>query len=581
MSFCARIGAAALALLLISFDVNASCIEDARTVQLNADTVRIKSYSCSAAGSSSRVKVEFHRLSNSVASLVAEGRSSTMLDRALGTFRLVRNDVIATYAMLLRQFGIIHNLGDQVQVTLRVETAGRGGNAAPADSISGESVAILYSGSRGSYPAFDEIVSLRGAVIPNNIKFYYSGSLANRVTRYYWRALSNDDFVKYFGRLTSYNKMLGYASPSPTFIPNDLKLARYLAGTDWPTDFVLLIGRYVTTSDAAQICGGEAGWAFEYWTRPIMMEVVLVENTSGVPIRLDGLIGRKAPESGLHILNTSPQQARDLRPFGQLSENLSPGEKVLIPTKIVLSAQPFSAREWENTNEIYRSIGANQSTGNTTGHAVPSLKNYAYGSELIVTGITVDGQRIDFSQRSANFFNITISSLEGSCPYLLSWKSSRERWLEHGKALHRAQGSAQQETETWNLSGFVPRFRLEEREPEVAYIDFAGLAVALRDGSVIELVSNDRALSARDQDYVRLAWGDAIEFDFQLPDGITPSDVLESRLSLTGYYDRYPRLSKLVQDQAPPNLPGLARPGKPRPLCALPILPIANNRKDQ
>jgi hypothetical protein len=580
MSFVLRIGATALALLLISFDVRASCIEDPRPVQLDAGTIRIKSYSCGiTAGSSSGVRVEFHRLSSAVASVVAQGRSSKMLDRALGKFRIARNEVIANYLALQREFGTTYTLGENNPVQLTVETAGQGGSATPGDSISGDSISLLVSGGRSNYPAFDEIASLRRAVIPNNLKFYYAGSLATRAKRYYWRGFSNDDLSKYLTNLTSYNKMMGLPPASTTYIPEDLKLARHLAGSDWPSDFVLLIGHYVTPEDTQQMCGGEPGWSFEYWTRPIIMEVMLVENTSSAPIRLNGMVGRRVAENRLHALNTSPGPAHDQQPIGPLSENLMPGEKLIVPTKIVLPAQLFPAREWENTNDIYRRIGANQFTGNTTGHAVPSLKNYAFGPELVVSGIVVDGQRIDFSQRSANFFDITISSLEGSCPYLLLWNSSQEKWHEHGKVLHKAQGSAKEETETLTLSGFVSRFRFEEREPEIAHIDFAGLSIALKNGTTIELVSNNQALSARDGNYLSLAWGQALEFGFQLPDGVEPVEVIESRLNLAGYYDRYPSPSALtLEDIVSRRDAGAARLSKSRSFCPLPILPIANTR---
>jgi hypothetical protein len=64
----------------------------------------------------------------------------------------------------------------------------------------------------------------------------------------------------------------------------------------------------------------------------------------------------------------------------------------------------------------------------------------------------------------------------------------------------------------------------------------------------------------RDGDYLRLYWGDAVEIEFALPEGIPEADVLECRFTVTGYYLRY---SSLMAQRGPATLRRLSRLSTP------------------
>jgi hypothetical protein len=59
--------------------------------------------------------------------------------------------------------------------------------------------------------------------------------------------------------------------------------------------------------------------------------------------------------------------------------------------------------------------------------------------------------------------------------------------VDHGKILHQAPNREQQYTEGRVFHGFKSRFRIEEREPEIAFIDQMELVVLLTDGKTIQL----------------------------------------------------------------------------------------------
>lgn len=147
------------------------------------------------------------------------------------------------------------------------------------------------------------------------------------------------------------------------------------------------------------------------------------------------------------------------------------------------------------------------------------------------------GRKINFNERALNFVNLTIGADAGSCPYLL-FKQSDGEWVNNGKILHMAKGRAKEQTELVRFSGLVDRFRLEEREPERAQIETAALSVMLDNGSVIELAAKP-SLPLPEPSHMELFWGESSEFSFELPEWILPSQVVESHLALTGFYERY------------------------------------------
>jgi len=197
-------------------------------------------------------------------------------------------------------------------------------------------------------------------------------------------------------------------------------------------------------------------------------------------------------------------------------------------------------RKFENkAAEVHRYLGANQFTGNVEAFKAPRPRSYLYGPDINVTGLVVSGRRLDFVRRAANFLELTVAQEIGSCPYLQSWNGRDQEWINHGKILHRAQGRAREYAETIVFSDFRPSFRLEEREAEVAFIDHAELSLTLTNGAIMSLPPDEPRLAHRDLDYLELMWGDRVTFRFSLPDGISSDDVESSRLTLSGYYERY------------------------------------------
>jgi hypothetical protein len=560
---------AAIALILPTA-CRANCVEDPRKVTLAAGhVVQLKSYTCSAGDSQAQqIKVEFHRFSDLPASLLIGKTPSNLLTKIIGSPRIIENEVFKAYAELLRQFGWTQDAprkDDVLMSRTQISVNPEGGSDEPDDLIRARKVRTIQGvygpNDPSNYPAATEITELRKKTVPAGVNYFYSVSCTGedeppageqlckkpdnaRITMSFWRPLRPADVADYAKNLRAYNALLKEVkkTPWPASIPRNLKLAQYLAGAEWPEDFLFLVGSVKT-----EACGddepGIAGWEFDAWPRAIFMDAVTVENVSKQPVRIGAFYGLKTSEPRLRVFKASDDQAAGAA-LGELSQTLAPGARVLYPTQINLFSNAGLEKIFEHpqvADEVHKKRGLGEIAG-TAAHRAPPFKDYVFGPDFDVTGLLVDGRRVELGKTSANFIDITVSAQIGSCPYLVSWDAHDREWVDHGKILHSAHGKGRENTETRVLPGFTSRFRLEEREAELALIDQVELVVALTTGETLTLKSENAKLAARDGDYLQLYWGDAVEIEFALPKHLSEQDIVESRISVTGHYRRYASL---------------------------------------
>ncbi len=572
--------AVSLLVLVSAAPAFANCLEDAREVRLAQDSVaRMRAYLCRL-DDGAQVRIEFHRLSDTAASMIVGRRNSALLRRTIGAPAVIENDVFRTYAELLRAHGVttkVSKTGDEfTMMRLRIEAPG----ALPAqegeDELQGTTLRTLLGpidARGGDYPAIDEFLALRAKTIPHNLYFFYdlyctdanAGFDNPTCTKYevstaqvhFWRPLTLDDVSNYTANARRFNAALR-RDPSKKvsdLVPAELRFVQYLANGNLPDDFIILVGTYedggCDSGDGTPI----AGWFFRYEPREVLMDAVVITNLSQQPVRLGGLLGFKTSAAGLRPAGGVVAAPSAAGTAEEMSVALAPNQSVLVPTRITFAPNQLVKESFgyrQTANALFRQRGIRGYTGNTTAHAAPAFRNYLYGPDILPTGIIIDGKRVDFASRSANFVDITISSESGSCPYLLS--HDEEGWLDHGKILHRARTKARETTHAVSFLGFVGRFRLEERERESAYIDKAELVAVLKDGSTVRLTPDDASLADADGDYLQIHWGEALDFSFAPAAAIALGDVVETRLLVTGYYDRYADLIAALPE------PGVAAP---------------------
>jgi hypothetical protein len=563
---------------------HADCSVDNRNVDLarssesnqpsEPNVAALRSYLCRGETDpkSPQVRVEFHRLSDGAASILLQKQSSAGLEKVFGTPRIVENDVFKTYIDLMNRFGAVPEA--DIYPTLRVEVPRSEEKQFYTDQVNAEGIKALVNISRGDgvynlfYPAANEIDALRTRSLPPSLKYFYNGDSTNPFMTF-WRSLGSEDVTNYSANAGAFNRLLrrlrgkkhdpaGDQSPN---VPTMLKLLQYVAGAQWPDDFVVMYA-FVEAKKLAQRssaedeggCGDEviANLTFEIPYPTIIVDTLLIENISKAPVKINSLHGRRSSVSALRALGSDSAALTDAS--FELSRMLAPGERLLVPTRISFVPQVWdgaptttNGADWSKSmrasSQIQRRMGTSGLRANDANHAVPLLRTYLFGPELSIAGLTVNGKVVNFEQRSANFSDLVRSTEGLSCPYLVSWDATSGTWTEHGKVLDKAPNQAREYTDAKSVAGFRSRFRIEEREPEIAFIKQVELVATLNNGVEITLKpSNVVAVADREGDYLSLYWNQTVEFEFELPRDIAEDQIVTSRFAVTGHYRRYSAL---------------------------------------
>jgi hypothetical protein len=544
----------------------ADCTEAIRSVRFGEENaIGLRTYLCRPDGQSSnaQVRVEFHRISDVMASVLFNRMGSEVAAKTIGEADVIENEVFKTFMDLLKRFGTTND-----RESLSFSLDGPNGTkieyitdtAQPSDF---KTLGYRYAGSeRPFFPAVPEFNAARAKAFPANTSYFYRGVCRNafaqcaigaqRVVTNLWRGLTISDIENYPASVRSFNKLLqktiGRAPTSDErveeVVPSWLSMARYVGGDRLPDDFVILIGDNENDgdcSDQSPVSGPSIGaWDFGYWPRKLIVETLLVENTSKEKIAVSALLGNLISEPGLRAVK-APSSSMDKIALPYV---LEPGKKILIPTKVLFGADDRFYKDMADLRrtsaDIQRRVGTNGFSGQSK-HEVPSLKTYAFGPEISVNGLVIDGDTVSFrGRRSSSWADLYSASDELSCPFLLSWDG--EAWVDHGKILETAQGRSGERSDARIFPGLRNQFRFEEREPELAHIDKAELKILLRSGAVRTLQPSNNLLTARDGAPLELFAGQRVELTFPLPEGISEDEVVTSEIVVTGYYDRYSTL---------------------------------------
>jgi hypothetical protein len=580
----------------------ADCVEDPRTVSLdNGNVLRIKSYLCSIGkdDNSSKLRIEFHRLSAIAARLAFAPTPSNYIKQLMGDPHIVKNDVFNELSYISQHFGINQDTNTTPSLYIFVDAkAGHllGGPTPPKRfEIHGVIPTIFGSEQTPAvdipYPALKDFSELQKKHIPDNVYFFYYPKCddlnSSSECMMFWRGMTVEDINSYTSNVMSYNNLIKKIARSDIdyrvlklnqVVPGYLPLVKYLAGDQkLPADFVPMITDSRRTSPpASEIeCGGVGvggqEWKYDAIPRSMTIDAVLIANVSGNPISIDALIGERV--AGPRLRPSSASEFTGAQGSLDMSTTLAPGAEIIVPVKLEFGFRNLSSRRdnyklddllrfHRESDKIAKRLGSNGYVNSADKYRFPAFVDYTFGPEWRVSGVVANSNRIEIAKRAASFTDVAFVETEGSCPYLMSFDPSLRDWVMYGKILHSASEESLETTQTVAFSGFRSRFRLEEREPEIAFIDHAELQVNFGDGRSISLNPRNTGQKTEGSRSFRLFWGEATELVFQLPHGIEADKVVQSRLVVTGYYRRYSAI------------PGLARAGE-EALSRAPYSPIS------
>lgn len=570
--------AAAIAAMTSTLAV-AQCVKDAREAKFGEGNAKLVTFLCKAEGDPTpTVRVEFHRLSEAAAAGVLADKPWPEVAAILGKARVLDNGVRKEALNLYKNYGITEDredafhfraIGGEAQDEPEKVSAGTGRKAITyltypdTEGLTGQSMAL---------PDEDKLIKSTQRW-PEDMKFYYKGEdckPGNYSCITLWRYLAADDLGRFEERWQALQATMRVENPDfaatqdnneepvPTPGSGPVKLLQYLTKDNWPEDFAVVTGVYG--------CGGS--YDFSYYPRQMVMDVAVIQNVSSKPMTVGDLLGTQVEDTGLRP-PAPPMRgvvAAGVVPIPGAVGKLGPGERVLVPLKMTFVAPKGLASNFtgklSDARKIYSAIEklppgtvikeeeplGEQATLQKTRESfrapeLPKVTPYMWGPEITLKGLNADGKRIILEETSANFLELTAGEGYGSCPFLYSYDETARTWVSHGKVIDNADDPTKELTQDIDITAFSTRFRIAEEELEMSEINRVVLNVTRSTGETLELKPDDMRLKDKDDRYVRVMAGRAINISFSLPAGVKADDVASSKLSVTGYYRRYSSLN--------------------------------------
>jgi hypothetical protein len=577
-------GFAFAAVLAATLEASAGgCLKNAREIKLNNDNVvRLSDYLCrSDRDAQGAARVQFQRLSGLAAGALLNGGTAPWQRTLYGNYKIANNEVLREYKNLLARFG--HAVrerdaggGENIAVNLLLRTPAQKEKGEPTSvkATKGAEVRSVELPGLPDIPLIDETIHiLNERTWPASLNMYYT----SRVIGPYkspleemtvWRYLSPADAKDYSTRLQRYKQLLADRNDTPKVQPKSMQLLEYLTSEGWPETFLYA---------SAELAGDSSGCVvMDFRTNgySFVVDIAVIENVSSKPIQIDQLYGRnqdgKRLRQTLRSLQTGAESALQAAPI-----TLAPMERLVVPLGLVFSSEPIwklneDKEKRKLSQERFRKItatapetvfrsqvlsvlrGKSRSKNGTyviqkiresfKPPAYPVDSDFAFGPEWNLLGLSLAGEKISFQTAAPNLIHITADSEVGSCPILYAWADEDKTWVRYGKIIHQAQTPLRRATETISFRGLLLRFLIVEEELERATIAGVELHLDLTDGRTLTLLPDGSPQKTNNAGVIELYANEEIEIVFSLPPDLKPDDVVRSRLSVTGHYERYPAL---------------------------------------
>jgi hypothetical protein len=153
-----------------------------------------------------------------------------------------------------------------------------------------------------------------------------------------------------------------------------------------------------------------------------------------------------------------------------------------------------------------------------------------------IISLRIDGKDINIEPpNDTPKFSMTVDFAYGSCPYLLVYDSSKRYWKELGTILYGKSHPKLQNYELYNLENNISKIKIEEREPEITYIE--SLSVIFINSETKEKEEKRIILTglAHEQDgYFVLCKGQSLEICLENLISVNAADI---KLKIRGYYE--------------------------------------------
>lgn len=179
--------------------------------------------------------------------------------------------------------------------------------------------------------------------------------------------------------------------------------------------------------------------------------------------------------------------------------------------------------------------------------AVPN--RFAVGSLRNIVAVRINGKDVQTDNPLNDpRFSMSVYFAYGSCPYLMVYDSEKGYWIDLGTVITGRQTKAQKNYESHSLGAHPLKFRIEERDKEITYLDSISILYTdSHSGEEKEVQSQILELADVDENYYILHQNDSLEIDLKK---LLPKTAIEVRLKVNGYYEVLPEVTPISVDQA-------------------------------
>ena len=326
-----------------------------------------------------------------------------------------------------------------------------------------------------------------------------------------------------------------------------------------------------------QGCG--ISWEIEKITPSPYVKFLDLINNGDTPIRIEG-INYKSINRDPYEITPADVRSQLFDSSSVVTENLNvslrPGNHFLVPIEFGFSSEPEKLRyrqqsdmerssiedtgeiyvrkpvtesEWESVSRVsyeernginMTPVGLSESFIENTNLIRDLLElipdRFAIGPILNVDSFKINGQNISIFPPSDEPTVYISTLLEGgSCPYLLVYDPNKDVWIELGTILYARNNKSLQHEEIHGVFNGMSKVRIEEREPEITYLDSVSITFRQSETNVDhEIIYPLDELQKSDGNYLVLNQGDSLEFDFS---DFVPPNAFDLHLKIDGYYD--------------------------------------------
>jgi hypothetical protein len=309
----------------------------------------------------------------------------------------------------------------------------------------------------------------------------------------------------------------------------------YVASGNVPPDLA-----WVDLSIDYNACGDQEAAQLTLTGRLLVVEVVDMENTTNEPLDVGAFDFHQSTVSMLRAADdAAANEAQAQRTSWFSPQILRPGERILIPTRLLLEFAPEYPFGHSDRN-LPQVADANALTpemlsrfASTPADIVPLLANappsldrrYVWGPSIVLDDVQIEG--LAYPIRAAASRNtLVLSGNEiGSCPYF-SVYSRGVGWVPGGTILTGRNSPHRGGTDRRLLPAFDGRVLLEEREHEETFITRLAVEVTTDDGH-LHLLRSTTPMP------LRLKFGDRLEVFFR---DMPARPIAQATLVADGYY---------------------------------------------